>query len=142
MALTATLVRPDRVYATGVVAPYPIRQESPVAIARGTLDPFLVGVRQVGPTTLGNAGPALRAARAYSGAQPKMGRFGARPIPVAPRRPVVGSRAAAKLVQGMRDVAPGQFDAARSMHALEKAFSVGNVWDITFARQRQLYLGR
>ena len=68
MAISVT-VRPDRVTATGVIAPYPVRQVSPVAVARATVNPFVAGVRGVGPTLSGpnqvatytNFGPRYRA---------------------------------------------------------------------------------
>jgi hypothetical protein len=43
------LPRPDRVTATGVIAPYPIRQYDPVYLARKTIWPFIQGIRPVGP---------------------------------------------------------------------------------------------
>jgi hypothetical protein len=43
-------IRPDRVYATGVIAPYPLRQDSPIEIAMDVLWPFIHVVRPTEPT--------------------------------------------------------------------------------------------
>ena len=48
MAMVMSYIRPDRVTATGVIAPYPVRQQNPVAIARETVNPFIAGIRQMG----------------------------------------------------------------------------------------------
>jgi hypothetical protein len=61
--------RPDMVTRTSVVEPYNIRQVSPVAVARETINPFIHGIRaagvQVGQGTagasLGNSVPPLTA---------------------------------------------------------------------------------
>jgi len=52
MAISVT-IRPDRVTATGVIAPYPIEQRNPVAIARQTINPFVQGIRSTGPQLSG-----------------------------------------------------------------------------------------
>jgi len=48
MAMVMSFIRPDRVTATGVVAPYPVRQQNPVSIARETVNPFISGIRRMG----------------------------------------------------------------------------------------------
>ncbi len=42
-------LRPDMVWKTGVIEPYPIAQRNPVDVARGTIDPFIYGIRPPGP---------------------------------------------------------------------------------------------
>jgi len=45
-----TFYRPDAVTRTGVPAPYGIRFVDPVEVARHTIDPFILGIRPMGPT--------------------------------------------------------------------------------------------
>jgi hypothetical protein len=58
--------RPDAVTRTSVVEPYDIRQVSPVDVARGTINPFIYGIRAPGAMApgQGTAGAQLGAAQA------------------------------------------------------------------------------
>lgn len=57
--------RPDRVYDTGVIQPFPIQNQNPVEMARHTIDPFIGDVRGRGPAVAGWPGPAV-VYRAYT----------------------------------------------------------------------------
>src|SRR5271154_2998050 len=54
--------RPDFVYRTGVIEPWDINAYDPVAVARATIDPFVYGIRAMGPP----AAPTMVAAAAMT----------------------------------------------------------------------------
>lgn len=65
----SVMLRPDRVTATGVVAPYPVREENPVKVAQNTVNPFIYGIRSGGPAL---SGPNQVASIVSPGHQKKM----------------------------------------------------------------------
>lgn len=185
MALSMTYVRPDRVIKTGVIAPYPIRQYSPVALARNVIRPFINGIRPNGPVyqnpqpqtmagamagsmaygvrhmspgagrqirpvqMFGSPAPSmpssflnrvLAKARGVTQGLPGMVRMGNRPVVMRNQRPHVataGPRVVHSAAQGLPQQGPAQ-----AAYRWEQAASRGTMWDMTFARQREMQLFR
>lgn len=142
--------RPDRVTKTGVIAPYPIRQYSPVALARNTIVPFVNGVRPMGPQLSGlGAAPgapgvsmppmssyALAGARAMQNAHALV--KGLPHVPAMDMQRSVSAQQVAPYPPGLRY----EFNAARAQYCYNQAAARGTVWDIIKARQNKLGLMR
>jgi hypothetical protein len=145
MAFSASLVRPDRVYSTGVIAPYPIRTESPVTVARGTINPFVSEVRSTGPTLSGSDEQAvlIRTAAILAAKQmPAVSRVGNRPVAMRYGRPQVASTEARNVVVETQSEMPNYLRyllrAARAGRRVRQANTYGSIWDTIFAKQHQL----
>ncbi len=126
MTMTASYIRPDQTYSTGVVAPYPIRTSSPVSVARSTVNPFVDMVRGVG---LGDAIQAMAAAR-----QVRNG------IPF--QNPQAVQTSNRNVTAELRSPVPGYlqylYRAARAGQQVAYAQNYGSVGEISRAKQRQL----
>jgi len=145
MAFSASLVRPDRTYSTGVIAPYPIRSESPVAVARSTINPFVSEVRSTGPALSGSDEQArlIRTAAILAAKQvPSVKKVGNRPIAMRYGRPKVASTGARNVVAETTDRLPAYLDylrrAARAGYRVRQAGTYGSIWDTILAKQHQL----
>lgn len=146
MAFSASLVRPDRTYSTGVIAPYPIRTESPVSVARSTINSFVGEVRSTGPTLSGSDEQArlIRAAAVLAAKQaPSVKRVGNRPIAMRYGRPRVASTGARNVVVETQSQMPAYLHylqrAAKAGYRVNQANTYGSVWDTILAKQHQLY---
>jgi hypothetical protein len=134
--LTHTHYRPDFVYSTSVIDPYPVG-EGPVNIARKTVVPFVRAVYGQTPN------PALDG---YLGGYGGLGGQG--PLPM---RPPVGARGARariaansafgvqsqvdNIVQTLQRPIP-QYRPEQAAMAMNRAFSRGSIWDQIRAKQR------
>ena len=172
MALSITYVRPDRVIKTGVIAPYPIRTDDPVALARNVVGQFVNSITANGPVyqnpqpqTMAGAMLAAAAPQGQYMQMPNMpSGFAAQIISrgQAARREAPGPVSMGNRQVAMRNGFPqvanmgqqviantagtlprAQYDAARAQYRWAQATSRGSVWDRIFARQREMrMLGR
>lgn len=140
---TTPYPRPDRVTKTGVIAPYPIRQYSPVALARNTIRPFINDVRPGGPqlgAAPGAPGVSLppMSANAQAGYRAaKRAHALVRGLPVAPDM-TINRMVSATVVTSVPPGLRYEFDVARAQHNFNQATSRGTVWDIINARQQKV----
>ena len=171
MALSITYVRPDRVTKTGVIAPYPIRQNDPVALARNVLGPFIRGIRGSGPVyqnpqpgtmagamlqggghpqyvmmpgmPSGFAAQVIHRAKSATKGRPGVQHMGNRAIAMRNRRPHVAAAIGPQTVRRASGGLPRyQYDAARADYRWEQAAARGSVWDMIFSKQREMRLLR
>lgn len=167
-----TYVRPDRVTRTSVIAPYPIRQNDPVALARNVLIPFINGIRPTGPVyqnpqpqtmagamLQGSAHPqyvmmpnmptgftaqVISQAKGATKGLPGMQYVGNRPIAIRNERPSVAAAMGPMIVNQVSQgqIPQYQYDAARAGYRWEQAAKRGTVWDMIFSKQREMRLLR
>ena len=154
--------RPDRVIKTGVIAPYPIRQCNPVALARQTIQPFINDIRPMGPQLNvslvgGGLGVSISSVQVFGAAPgapgvkfprlPSNGITQAQQMAVAVRRGVpVPMRMGTPPMAAARGILPGpghyEYDVGRAQYRYNQAAARGTVWDILRARQHEMKLMR
>jgi hypothetical protein len=162
MAMTVQyLPRPDRVTATGVIAPYPVRQFSPVTLAQQTIWPFITGVRGVGPTWQEPQPEEIVEAATKVAKKALSGSLGAARVKIngktekvalnsRPATPVAAQvqQAAALITQGeafsVRSAGRAlhvRGDLHRAVLQRNTAYATGSVWDMIKARRRLYRMG-
>lgn len=105
--------RPDAVYRTGVIQPYPIRQVGPVGLSRKYIQPFVGSVRPMGPSVVAPPTPetvakaAAAVATAFQQGKSARVKLGPAKVTVSPYGPTPPGLVG-KVVEAARNIMAGR----------------------------------